>query len=336
MKYLIGVDGGGTKTSFLLINETGAVLDECTLGCTNYDICGIQVAVETLEQGIKELLQKNDLTAKDIGYVCMGLSGMDFPHNIATLEKHFPSLFGDFPYYILNDLWIAFQAAGDVSYGAVSVSGTGHNVGVITKNGTKYGINALRYPLGNWGGGRMLTDEVFHAAFQSYEHTGKKSLLEERLPAFCGTASMEELLHKVQDSGYQYQYQWEVPKLADEIAAEKDQVTIDMLLNFGYQQGKMAAGLLEHAGMHEETPLVVLAGSIYTKFQSSYILDGYKKALKEKTSDFKIKLLHREPVFGAALFALCLYHGQNEANLRLEWMNKLDQSYKRLAKDDKC
>ena len=56
MQYLIGIDGGGTKTAFALAKTDGTVLRTLELDSTSYREHGIQKVIERLEEGVSTLL----------------------------------------------------------------------------------------------------------------------------------------------------------------------------------------------------------------------------------------------------------------------------------------
>ncbi len=58
-EYFLGIDGGGTKTAFLLCNKNGKTIGEATLGCCNPVDIGLTQTIKTLESGI-------DAVCKDI------------------------------------------------------------------------------------------------------------------------------------------------------------------------------------------------------------------------------------------------------------------------------
>ncbi len=58
-EYFLGIDGGGTKTAFLLCNKGGKTIGEVTLGCCNPVDIGLTQAIKILENGI-------DAVCKDI------------------------------------------------------------------------------------------------------------------------------------------------------------------------------------------------------------------------------------------------------------------------------
>src|SRR3989304_618997 len=51
--FLIGIDGGGTKAGALLADRDGRVLGRGTGGPSNYQVVGMQVAGDSMEQAIR-------------------------------------------------------------------------------------------------------------------------------------------------------------------------------------------------------------------------------------------------------------------------------------------
>ncbi|WP_311315446.1 BadF/BadG/BcrA/BcrD ATPase family protein [Clostridioides sp. ES-S-0108-01] len=53
MKYLVSIDGGGTKTKFCVSDLDGNILKEHTTGSTNYKSVGIKKTYENINNGFK-------------------------------------------------------------------------------------------------------------------------------------------------------------------------------------------------------------------------------------------------------------------------------------------
>ena len=56
-KMMIGIDGGGTKTEFVLFSESGRVLNRIVLGGSNPNTVGMENAINILQLGIDTLLR---------------------------------------------------------------------------------------------------------------------------------------------------------------------------------------------------------------------------------------------------------------------------------------
>lgn len=305
MKYVIGIDGGGTKTLCAAASTDGAVLEIYRTGCTNPYISGMEQTKAFIVEAVEALLSKLGASARDIANVHMGLAGADNESDIESLQKAFDTtLLSEIPYDIQNDIWIAYKAKSVESVGAVSVCGTGHNTGVLAAGNRKIFINAYKYPLGNFGGGRMITDMATNCAYRSFESTGDKTLLENELCAYCGYDSMRRLAEDIIQSGYTLQYDFPVPRLVIELAKQGDSVSQRILRTAGWEQGRMTGGLIEKAGLCEARLPIVLSGTIYVTEESGYLLRAYEESVKRYCPRAMIQLLDREPVQGALINAV--------------------------------
>jgi len=304
VRYVIGIDGGGTKTVCILANELGDVLNVFFSGCSNHQICGIDNAVHTITELIDNAIKKSGLTRKDISYIKMGLAGVDLESDIKLLYEHFYNALPQMKLEIVNDIWIAFGSEIFDGWGAVSICGTGHNTAVRTPDGRDLGIRALKYVLGNYGGGRHITDDALHCAFRSSEHTGDYTLLEQLLPQYCNARDMNELASLIYQSGYTYQYQFNIPKLVFDLAYEGDTIAHKIVHDMGSKLGRMTGGLIKEAGISEMKIPVVLGGSIFTNRESGLIIKSYIDSLSKLVPDFSMNIIKKPPALGAVLTGL--------------------------------
>lgn len=77
--YVVGIDIGGTNLKFGLVNRFGQVMARSHLVTQNYLHSRPQL-IEAMVRSIDLLLKKNDLTAKDILGIGIGLPGLIDPH----------------------------------------------------------------------------------------------------------------------------------------------------------------------------------------------------------------------------------------------------------------
>lgn len=326
MKKFIAVDGGGNKTLCILGDESGKILGQKMVSGTNHQISGIDTASDVLCGAIDDLLNGAGVDNDEVANVVIGLAGMDFESDVALMTRNLKGRLAQLSPLLLNDIWIALVAGGMESYGAVSVCGTGHNTGVLAKDGTRYGISALRFCLGNFGGGNLLAEHALHKAFRSYEKTGEHTALEEHLPQLCKSKNMGDLLFKIYESGYTYQQSFGIPHLVDSLAAAGDTVCRNLLQTFGETQGEMTGRLIQQAGLSYETIPVVMAGSLYTKRETEYIADSFEKSLKNYCEKPVLRTLSREPVLGAGMLALHKLHTNLDIKTAESLMARMEES----------
>ena len=73
MKTFLGIDGGGTKTAFLLIDESGRVLASHTEGPAYYLEIGWEEMRAMLARGIRTTLESAALSASKVDFAFLGL-----------------------------------------------------------------------------------------------------------------------------------------------------------------------------------------------------------------------------------------------------------------------
>ena len=55
--YFLGIDGGGTKTDFLVLEETGKTVRKKRIGSISYKHIGLDKVVQLLRENVIELLE---------------------------------------------------------------------------------------------------------------------------------------------------------------------------------------------------------------------------------------------------------------------------------------
>lgn len=304
MKYIIGFDGGGSKTRCVLGDEKGNVLADCIGGPSNHQTIGIQTTKKVVKDLFDEVLSEADVSMADIEYVFLGLAGADLRKDLVLLDEMCESIFGSIRYEVVNDAWVIMRSGTRDLYGAVSICGTGANAAAVNKNGEMKILRALSYDLGGSGGGGEITADALHYAFRSNEKTFDYTLLEDELPKLFNLNSIEDLLENLYpEYKIPYKDMTKIPPLVFELASKGDWVCQKILSDKGKVQGEMLNGVLVQSGMIGSKFTVVLGGSIY-KGASPEFLEAFKKTVLAKSPQAEFKFAELEPVAGAYLFGL--------------------------------
>src|SRR5699024_1957422 len=87
MSYVLGIDGGGTKTTGVIANERCEILAEITLGASNPNLVSEQELLQLFSVMKEQLLQENMLAFHKVTHIFAGVSGAAHPHTKQTLEN---------------------------------------------------------------------------------------------------------------------------------------------------------------------------------------------------------------------------------------------------------
>lgn len=125
MKYYLSVDGGGTKTAFLLTDRNGAFKAKyITSGCT-YSVMGKEKIFNLLKEGIKELLHKAEINQEQVMYAVWGIPCYGEYEIFDYYIKEKISLLLSCPNYFCNDVEIGMAGSLCLNPGIHIVAGTG-------------------------------------------------------------------------------------------------------------------------------------------------------------------------------------------------------------------
>lgn len=79
VELFVGIDGGGSHSSYCLIDQNGSVVNTTISGCTNKYSVGEEIAKKFLYEGFEDLLKDTSFTKQDVKGIFGGLSGVDRP-----------------------------------------------------------------------------------------------------------------------------------------------------------------------------------------------------------------------------------------------------------------
>jgi N-acetylglucosamine kinase-like BadF-type ATPase len=124
VRYVLGFDGGGTKTECVLMNSADQVLARTFAGPSNPSRIGVEAAVRAVEESAELALRDAGLERSVISAVGAGLAGTA---KVEMKESMGRALQGSFPgaaITVLTDLDAALAAAGE-GPAIILVAGTG-------------------------------------------------------------------------------------------------------------------------------------------------------------------------------------------------------------------
>lgn len=126
MKYVLGIDGGGTKTAYLLCNENGDIAAACAGPGCSYKQHGTETALETLTTHVARCVQEAGIHPSDIAGACAGLPCYgEAPVQDAAFAKLLCEKLSAFPLYLVNDAEVGWAGSLAGQPGINIVAGTG-------------------------------------------------------------------------------------------------------------------------------------------------------------------------------------------------------------------
>jgi N-acetylglucosamine kinase-like BadF-type ATPase len=300
LKYYLGVDGGGSKTFTLIIDEQGSIVGKGHSGNGNHQT-GYEEAKRNIRESVEMALAQAGLTCEDIEFAYFGLAGADREVDYKILRPMIAEL--GFPRHTINcDTMIALRAGTSRPYGVVLICGSGTNSAGVNPQGEFYQCGGFSYQFGDCGGGGSLSIEVFRAVIRSWDGREHKTLLTGLLLENLGYDSVLAMFDDYLD--HQKTPPIRVAKLLFQAAQQGDDVAIRILREQGEEMGKSAQAVIHRLGMAGGSFDVVLAGSIVTRGEGDFVYYYIKQAVMEVAPGAALVKLQVEPVVGAVWLAV--------------------------------
>jgi len=191
-RFYLGVEGGATKSTAILADETSHVLGERKGKALNYHYLGERGAKKNLTDLLNPLLRK----ARG-GTICavFGFAGLDTPKDKTIYTKIARSVLPKGSLLqAVNDTKIALEVRCPEEKNRILViSGTGSNVYGENRetNAKSVGWGFL---LGDEGSGYEFGLKAFKAAMQSFDKRGEKTVLEKLIVQKFGGKTMLDVV----------------------------------------------------------------------------------------------------------------------------------------------
>jgi N-acetylglucosamine kinase-like BadF-type ATPase len=124
MRYILGFDGGGTKTECVLMNSADQVLARTFAGPSNPSRIGVESAIRAIVESADLALRDAGLERSAISSIGAGIAGTAKPDMKDSMSRALQESFPGTPVTVLTDLEAALAAAGE-GPAIILVMGTG-------------------------------------------------------------------------------------------------------------------------------------------------------------------------------------------------------------------
>lgn len=181
ISYLLGIDGGGTKTEFLLTDINKKVMKRIKLGASNPSNIGIDKTLALLTQGIKLICE--DIAPSEIS-VFAGIAGSGNDEIQNSIYRHLISLGFAFVGNS-SDTFNALKAALDDNDGIAVIMGTG--TVAFGRSGTElFRSGGYGYMIDKGGSGFCLGSDALNSAFEFSDQRGGSEIIYELISEKLG------------------------------------------------------------------------------------------------------------------------------------------------------
>ena len=320
--YVMGLDGGSTKSQLALFDVKGNYIDFVECGPLNHEV--MDGGLAQLERELRELfdlaLERNRLSLSGLTCSVFGMSGVDTRHQEQAIREILIRC-GAENLLVCNDAFLPIKAISPQGYGICAINGSGCTTAGIGADGSMLQIGGCGGLTGDIGGGSYLGETVARTVYAEIYKGGPPTLLRSMLFHRLGIARDEDffdtLTQRMEDEPH---FLPDLNRMLFEAANLGDQVSVDLLTKTGEDSALAIGGVLSRLPFPKgEAVEVALSGMVHVKGNNPALVDSLKRKVVQLAGghDVRFTVTDRPPVMGAVVWALQEYLPAQEAIARV-------------------
>jgi len=302
LDYVLGIDGGGTKTACVISDTGGRLLGAGIGGSSNYLTVGEEEAKRSIQVAVQKAIEKSSVRIPKFKVAYLGMAGAGRPSGANLIRRMVESLDLAEKVAIDTDAAIALAGATACNPGVVVISGTGSIAFGINKDGERERVGGWGYLLGDEGSGYDIGRKGLTAALRAYDGRGEDTVLLPRLMGRLKVSNVDELVDHVYSGGVKIGEVSSLTPLIVEAAREGDLVSKKILEDAAEELSSAAIVLIRKLNMAGEGFELALMGGLFNV--EDLIASPIQKKIKKSAPHCRILPPRFKPAVGAALMAL--------------------------------
>ncbi len=294
MKYYLGIDGGGTRTTAAVSDEQGNIVLKIVGKSINFYSVGMEKARENLADVLNEIYKSLGKIEFDSAFI--GCSALDDVADEETIQSLCDGIINSKKIGMNSDVYVALASSGEDKCRVVAICGTGSIATGIDENGTVKTKGGWGHIIGDEGSAYSIAVNALKASAMLYDE-GKKTPLVKKASEFFGVEDFRDAIGKIYSPETTKDVLASFSAKVGEIT-RADFVAYSIIVNQAHYFSKTVLALLNEM---KNCTLLSLYGGVFQNnelFRKIFIDD-----IKEFHSYLKIEMLTLPPEEGALKIA---------------------------------
>jgi N-acetylglucosamine kinase-like BadF-type ATPase len=295
---LLSVDGGGTKTLAVLVNEDGTILGKGKAGASNYQVVGAEAAKEALVEAIlAAFLDAGGLMA--VEKAVFALAGIDtakdekavagvVQHAVNELSIEIGSL------VVENDCLSALLGATQNKAGILLIAGTGSIVYAHDGNKRIVRSGGWGHRVGDEGSGYWIGKQAIQSVLKMQDGRGEETILSRLVLDKFSFDKIEDLYNWTYSESYSVDDVGALAAVVDEAYRLGDAVSIRILDHAVNELILLLKTAIVKVGIEQDDFELILQGGVF--YHNAYIKDQVSERIQQIAPHVKIITSIEEPI----------------------------------------
>ena len=299
MAFVLGVDGGASKTIALVATSDGEIVGSGRRGSSNIYDGDPDAMLANAVRACHDALAMANVPASEISTSVFSMCGADWPEDISLIESIFQAYGLGGRIRVVNDGLGGLRAGSATGPAVAVICGTGAGTAARNRDGTYWHSSFWQ----GIGGALDLTNLALRAVYRAYLEIDPPTMLTPAVLAFTGAESVEELLHRLtrRDRVPVATYAGLARVLLDVVSAG-DATARKIATTMGAELGDYAVAAARQVDILHEPFDLVLGGGVF-KHPEWLLADALIARVREVAPTCVVIRSSLDPVVGALLLA---------------------------------
>lgn len=303
-KVVVGIDGGGTKTQAMLMDERGVALGSGLGGPSNYDDIGVEATAANIAVAVQAACQAAGIEQRSFDAAFLGLAGVvsATDHAIIRQIAQQLELAASDAIQVDHDCRIALAGGLSGRPGIAQIAGTGASTYGRTADGREWRSGGWGHLLSDEGSSYWFGIEAIKVALRCYDGRQAPSQLYTQVMQSFELSDINEIMHRFYVKGLSRSEIASLAPLVIEAAQENDGAALDLIKAGMEQIAECVEAVARKLGFEQAESELALIGGLFRA--GPVVIDPLQDAVSARLPKCRLLLAERDPVVGACLLAL--------------------------------
>jgi N-acetylglucosamine kinase-like BadF-type ATPase len=301
-RFVIGLDGGGTKTCGILVDEQGRVRGRAIAESTNFQVIGGDKLGQVVRELVQALLKKTGHMETRVTHLYAGLAGAGRPADRQAIYSVIEQQNLAEKITVDTDASAALAGAFAGGPGIIVISGTGAICFGKSKDNALYRCGGWGYLLGDEGSGYYIGQQAIIASLKDLDGRGPKTTLRAAIEEKYQLTSIDLMISGIYSGKID---RTEIAGLTPMVFSryeEGDPVARMIIASAGREIGKIVAAVSVKMGMEGQSGQVALIGSVF--IQRHILIPFMEQEACKVVKEVNFIDPKFEPAVGSAIMAM--------------------------------
>jgi len=324
-KYVVGFDGGATKTDAIIAKSDGTIVSLGSSGPSNYHVVGIEGAKKAIFESFQAARKKAKIEAEKVEVAVAGLAGLDCSFDDKLLNSKLPEIGIAKTFKVVHDSLIALYGATSGKMGVIVIAGTGSVAAGTDGKGNRIRVGGWGSILGDEGSAYFIGSTALKLALKIFDGRIKANTkLTEQIKSALNIEELDDIIRRVYTEKMTVTEIASLAPIVTKLATEGDELCKSIVSEAAEELAILAKTVITRLKIQDEEFPVATVGGVFKA--GDIIIKPFEDSILKIAPHAKVGKPRFGPGIGSVILALEILNGK----ISDEILKNIEDSYSKV------